>query len=605
MDTITICQLPRFMGKDAQIESWVKSVASVCSDFVLLTDGTLAIEARVVEALAATFCNFEFVGMVGPKILSDGGGFVRLSTNEKPNKFGFPASVCAGDGLVDSTFTHQVNSLSVSLVMIRREVLRGLNLFGDIYHFWDHLDVHLSLRVREMGYKCLYVPSIQVHQANARLVPFLEKRSVGHSDETNLLKLRARLYKATFRKINASAAAILNGACSETQSCLFLDLTTPQFDNNAGGYAAIKEMQVLQSLGYQITFVSKNMENAGPYTDALQRMGIECIYAPFYGDIDGFLSKRGSEFSLVYITRHHVAQDVLPKLRQYASSAKVILMLADLHFLRELRAALYNNDDEQLSQAMETRENELSIMRKVDLVLSYSEVEKTVILSHNLASTKVAKCPWVCEVVENVSGFENRVDIAFLGGFNHTPNAEAMVWFVERVWPTLLKQLPEARLRIYGSAIPYSIKDLAGSNSRIQVLGWVSDVASVYSSCRVFIAPLQSGAGIKGKVIGALAHGVPSVLSNIAVEGIGVCDEIHAFVASSPDEWVNRIMMLYTDQALWEKMSQHALNFAKRNYSLDKAIVEMKAALSTVGIEPILEPKALVWKGPWRSVAQV
>jgi glycosyltransferase involved in cell wall biosynthesis len=280
-------------------------------------------------------------------------------------------------------------------------------------------------------------------------------------------------------------------------------------------------------------------------------------------------------------------------------------MLADLHFLRELRAALHNKDDEQLSQAMETRENELAVRRKVDLVLSYSDVEKTVILSHNLASTKVEKCPWVCDVVESVSGFENRVDIAFLGGFNHSPNVEAMVWFIEQVWPDLLEQLPEAQLRIYGSAIPQSIKDLAAAKARIQVHGWVSDVASVYNSCRVFIAPLQSGAGIKGKVIGALAHGVPSVLSDIAVEGIGVCDEIHAFVASSPDEWVNRIMMLYTDQALWEKMSQHALNFAKRNYSLDKAIVEMKAALSTVGIEPILEPKALVWKGPWRSVAQV
>jgi O-antigen biosynthesis protein len=605
VDTVTICQLPRFKGQNTQVDSWVQSVAAVCSEYVLLTDGTLTVETSVIEALADAFSDFEFVGMVGPKIISDSGVLVRLSTNDDHNKFNVPALVCTDYDLVDSTFTYQVSSLSVSLVMIRREVWRGLNLFGDVYHFWDHLDVHLSLRVREMGYKCLYVPSIQVHYANQRLDPLLGKRSRGHIAKINLLKLKARWHKATIRKINTSAAAILNGVDSETKSCLFLDFATPQFDSNAGGYAAIKEMQVLQSLGYQITFIPKNMENAGPYTDALQRMGIECIYAPLYGDIDEFLSKRGSEFSLIYITRYHVAHDVLLKLRQYASTAKIILMLADLHFLRELRAALYNNNDEQLSQAMETRENELAVMRKVDLVLSYSDVEKTVILSHNLASTKVAKCPWVCDVVESVSGFENRVDIAFLGGFNHRPNVEAMVWFIEQVWPDLLAQLPEAQLRIYGSAIPQAIKDLAAAKARIQVHGWVGDVASVYNSCRVFIAPLQSGAGIKGKVIGALAHGVPSVLSDIAVEGIGVCDEIHAFVASSLDQWVNRIMTLYTDQALWEQMSQHALSFAKRNYSLDKAIVDMKAALSTAGIEPILEPKALVWKGPWRSVAQV
>ncbi len=349
----------------------------------------------------------------------------------------------------------------------------------------------------------------------------------------------------------------------------------------------------------------KNIEHAGPHTDALERMGIECIYAPFYANIDELLRQRGHEFSLIYITRYHVAQDVLPQLRKHAPSAKIVLMLADLHFLRELRAALHNIDDDQLSQAIETRENELAVMRKVDLVLSYSDVEKAVILSHNLASTKVTKCPLVCDVIDSINSFDKRADIAFLGGFNHPPNAEAIFWFVDNVWPTLMVQLPEAKLRIYGSAIPQSIKDLAAVNTRIHVHGWVSDVASVYNSCRVFIAPLQSGAGIKGKVIGALAHGVPSVLSDIAVEGIGVCDEIHAFVASSPDEWVNRMMTLYTDQVLWAKMSQHALSFAKRHYSLENAITQMKAAFATIGIEPILEPKALVWKGPWRSIAQV
>jgi glycosyltransferase involved in cell wall biosynthesis len=571
---------------------------------VLLRRGVL-ISDSLLSALMATFTEFDQVGMVGPRLFTRNGGVGNLSAE----KVGDARERCEELRVpqVDSYSDHtrQVDHLSLSCLLIDSEVWKKINWFNEIYPVGECNEITLSSRVRELGYKCVYVPSIIVECDTEVCGETLRRLGPGSNFEINHLKLKARWYRPQRGQDNAGAGCGLNRIGHNINRILFLDFETPQPDTNAGGYAAIKEMQMLQSLGYQITFAPRNIELRNANTDALQCMGIECIYAPLYTDMDEFLSKRGADFSLIYVTRYHVAQDILPRLRRYTPTAKIILMLADLHFLRELRAALHNNDDEQLSIAIETRENELAVMRKVDLVLSYTDVEKTVILSHNLASTKVAKCPWMCDVVKCVSGFENRVDIAFLGGFNHSPNVEAMVWFIDRVWPTLVEQLPELHLRIYGSAVPQSIKHLATSNSRIQVHGWVSDVASVYNNCRVFIAPLQSGAGIKGKVIGALAHGVPSVLSDIAVEGIGVCDEVHAFVASSPDEWVNRIMMLYTDQAVWEQMSQHALNFAKRHYSLDNAIVKMKAALSTAGIEPILEPKALVWKGPWRSVAQV
>lgn len=572
---------------------------------VALVGRGIIVESFLWTDLASTFNDFENVGIVGPRLLAprEIGLYSEDEGCTDTNGRRIRPSMCLASA--ELNFTCQVDYLPLHCLLVASEVWKNINWFEAIYDKGNCLAYALSNRVREMGYLCLYVPSIILNVVADEQSEKGKNRPIALTSEINRLKLKARWHIPKSNSSGAISSMSLDGLNNGISRALFIDFETPRPNINAGGYAAVKEMQVFQSLGYQVTFVPRIMENTVEYTDALQRMGIECVCAPSCLEISEFLISRGSEFSLIYITRYHVAKDVLPKIRQHAPSAKVVLMLADLHFLRELRVALHNKDDEQLSQAMETRENELAVMRKVDLVLSYSDVEKTVILSHNLASTKVAKCPWVCDVVESVSGYENRVDIAFLGGFNHSPNVEAMVWFIERVWPDLLEQLPEAQLRIYGSAIPQSIKDLAAAKARIQVHGWISDVASVYSTCRVFIAPLQSGAGIKGKVIGALAHGVPSVLSDIAVEGIGVCDEIHAFVASSPDEWVNRIMMLYTDQALWEQMSQHALSFAKRHYSLDNAIVEMKAALSTVGIEPILEPKALVWKGPWRSVAQV
>jgi len=219
-----------------------------------------------------------------------------------------------------------------------------------------------------------------------------------------------------------------------------------------------------------------------------------------------------------------------------------------------------------------------------------------VILSHNLASTKVARCPWVCATVSDVTPFHKRTDLAFLGGFQHPPNLEAVTGFVEHVLPGLKVVAPEIRLRIYGSNIPQTLVDLALAHPQLLIEGWVADVASVYTSCRVFIAPLQSGAGIKGKVIGALAHGLPCVLSSIAAEGIPIGDRVQAAVADQPETWIERILEIYNSESAWSAMSENALKFANKNYGFEKGVLDMQAALAVAGIHTEINNPTLVWR---------
>ena len=333
----------------------------------------------------------------------------------------------------------------------------------------------------------------------------------------------------------------------------------------------------------------------GRYTETLQRMGVECLYAPCASNISQIIEQRGQEFDLIYITRYYVARDYIQSVRRYAPQAKVILMNADLHFLRELRAALNTNSDSDLTKALQTRDDELEVMNQVDLVLSYTDVEKAVILSHHMGTSKVAKCPWVANVVDEVKPFTSREDIAFLGGFQHVPNVEAVEWFIKKVMPLLESTLPAVRFRVYGSNVPQSLLDLAKQSQNVVIEGWVADVAQVYNSCKVFLAPLQSGAGIKGKVIGALCHGLPCVLSSIAAEGISIGDGVHAAVANTPGQWAERITQLYTDEKRWSNMSAFALEFAKTTYGMEKGIQDMQSALLEAGFFTSTESKTLVW----------
>ncbi|MDH8185049.1 glycosyltransferase family 4 protein, partial [Klebsiella pneumoniae] len=74
----------------------------------------------------------------------------------------------------------------------------------------------------------------------------------------------------------------------------------------------------------------------------------------------------------------------------------------------------------------------------------------------------------------SIAGFDDRRDILFIGGFGHTPNVDAVLWFAREVWPHLLAKGFRERLVIVGSKIPSEISDLASDS--IDVRGYVKDL---------------------------------------------------------------------------------------------------------------------------------
>lgn len=548
-------------------------------EYIVMLNNDTEVTSGWIDELLWTFDHFLGVGMAGAKLLypngtlQEAGGIVWNTGN--PWNYGRQANPHEPR----YNYARQVDYLSGACVMLPLKLWNEIGGFSETYVPAYFEDTDLGFQVRDRGYKTVYAPFSQVVHfegiSNGTAVTSGTKRY----QEINRPKFKQRWINACRNNGKEGVDLELNKDRNVDLRALVIDAETPMPDQNAGSYAAIQEMRMLQALGFKCTFAPTNMAWMGRYTENLQRMGVECLYAPFAGSINEVITARGAEFDLVYITRYYVAQDYIDLIRQHAPQAKIVLCNADLHFLRELRTALANQSSETLAKSIATRDAELATMRKVNLVLSYTDVEKAVIESHNLDSTKVAKCPWVTEVVANVPGFAARQDVAFLGGYNHHPNAEAVEWFVQKVVPLMREALPGVKFRVYGSNVPKSLLDLAAKNDDVIIDGWVADVAEVYNTCRVFVAPLQSGAGIKGKVVGALAHGVPCVLSPLAAEGIAVGDGVDAYVTSKPDAWATAIARIYQDEKAWTAMSAQARVFAGRHYGLEKGIIEMQDAL--------------------------
>jgi O-antigen biosynthesis protein len=472
--------------------------------------------------------------------------------------------------------------LSGACVMLRKTIWDELKGFDERFVPAYFEDADLAFRVRERGLKTVYTPFSQVIHFEGISSGTSVTSGAKRYQEINRPKFKAR-WSRVFKNNGAIGRDIdLNKDRNIRFRALVIDFTTPQVDRDAGSYAAVQEMRLLQSLGFKVTFVPDNLAYLASPTEDLQRMGVECVYAPFILSIQDLLETRGAEFDLVYLTRYSIAERHIDAIRRFAPQAKVVFNNADLHFLRELRSAIASKSQEGVGRALKTRDDELALMRKVDLVLSYNDAEHAVIVSHNLDSTRIARCPWIVEIPPTTPSFDERRDFAFLGGFSHGPNAEAMEYFVREVMPYVRESLPGIALRIYGSNIPDRIRDLAAEDVVIE--GWVANVSQVYAHCRVFIAPLRSGAGIKGKVVWALAYGVPCVLSPVAAEGTGIRNGQEALIVDGAAQWAESIAILYKDRSIWLRMHEAARSYATTEFNFARGQQLMQSALQSVDI---------------------
>ena len=218
-------------------------------------------------------------------------------------------------------------------------------------------------------------------------------------------------------------------------------------------------------------------------------------------------------------------------------------------------------------------------MRQVDLTFSYSDVERAVIEAETLGEAATAPCPWVVHGPETPAPLEGRSGLAFLGSYGHPPNRDAVEAFLQQVWPALLQQRPELRLHLYGSGLDATLAARWGAEPGVIVEGWVADPATVYSRHRLFVAPLRSGAGLKGKVVAAAAHGIPQVLSPLAAEATGLRHGQEVLIARSPDDWCLAVLQLDGDDDAWRAMAAAAFAYARATWSRDNGLALMADAL--------------------------
>jgi GT2 family glycosyltransferase len=563
------------------VESCNRGAAAARGRYTVFLNNDTEVTAHWLDELIHAYEDFDEVGLVGSKLiypngaLQEAGGVVWGSGN--------PWNYGRNQNNHDPKFNYlcQADYVSGAALLIDSGLLREIGYFSREFIPGYFEDTDLAMKVRNAGKRVLYVPSSVVVHYEGQSSGTDVSSGMKKFQEVNRPKFKKK-WVSLFKDHGREGVNVDREKDRHVrQRLLVIDNHYPMVDNDAGSYAAFQEIRLFQSLGMKVTFLPLNLAFMDRHTRVLQKIGVECLYAPFVTDISAFIRDRIGEFDLVYVTRYYTFGSVISLIREHSRAVKVILNLADLHFLREMRAAKAQEPNYSIEGAMETKRRELEMIAEADLTLSYSDVELTVLESH-LPAAKLGRVPWVVDMRADLKpNFAETKDILFLGGFGHPPNVEAARFFVSEVMPELLARDPSIVFHIVGSNPTKEVMDFASDS--VKVHGYVPDLEAVLTSTRVFVAPLRSGAGIKGKVLESLSYGLAGVFSPIAIEGTGLSDSLDCLVAQTNQDWVEQVLRLYSDEDLWERISTGALARAKR-FSFEHARDELQKTLATVDI---------------------
>lgn len=162
---------------------------------------------------------------------------------------------------------------------------------------------------------------------------------------------------------------------------------------------------------------------------------------------------------------------------------------------------------------------------------------------------------------------ERPLSLVFAGNLSWYPNAAAMLFFADKVWPGLKAAIPEVTMDVIGANPPTALSAVAVRDKNFRVHGFVPDVRPYISSAALYVCPIKDGGGTKLKILDALAMGKPIVAHPIACEGISVRDGHDVIFAQEAGDFVHSIVALLRNPQRRKQMSANARSLAESSYS--------------------------------------
>ena len=463
---------------------------------------------------------------------------------------------------------------SAASLMVRAAVFRNAGGFEAAYAPAYYEDVDLCFQLRAGGGRVVYQPmSVVYHAEGATYGSNVRPEARAAQERSRGIFVRRQhdalqdLFEPDPLDADAAARRLMG-----RRRIVVVDEHVPFTDRDAGSRRTFFLVELLRARGWQVIFASTDRNEYPPYAQALRSLGVDVMLG-FDSVSVAQLKRRRMPVDVAWLCRPSSASRLLPAFRR-TSGAIVVFDTVDLHYRRLER------EEGVLGRATRwraMRDRELDLARAADVTVAGGAGERDLLVAAGI--TAAYEFP-VIEPLARVTspGWESRDGIVFLGNFAHAPNVDAARWLCDAVMPLVRRELPSVRLTLAGADPTRAVRALASSD--VEVTGYITDAAAVLSRARVFAAPLRFGAGTKGKVVYALAHGIPVVTTPVGAEDLfSVNDYDDAFADASA--FAERIVRVYQSREEWEELVTRGRDVAER-FTPATAGLKLDAILAAV-----------------------
>ncbi|WP_421940695.1 glycosyltransferase [Pedobacter sp.] len=350
---------------------------------------------------------------------------------------------------------------------------------------------------------------------------------------------------------------------------LIIGMVWPEPTSSAAGTRMIQLIDLFLTQGYEITFASAASKSEFSYDFA----GKNIKEQPIILNDESFNSfLKDLRPNIILFDRFMIEEQYGWRVQQECPDALRILDTEDLHFLRQARQ-LGAKKEELVNLYSDVAKREIASILRCDISLIISEMEMNLLLEKfKIEPSLLHYLPFLEDEITQAQvnkwlSFDEREGFAFIGNFLHEPNWNTVQILKTKIWPVLRKKIPGASMNIYGAYPTQKVLDLNNKTEKFLIKGRALDAQQTIAKHRILLAPIQFGAGVKGKFIDAMQVGTPTVTTTVGAEAMSGDLAWNGIIEDDADKFISAAVTLYQDQTLWHTAQQNGMRIINERYA--------------------------------------